>query len=149
MKPGENGSAQLRVGKYLLGKLQSDTPQLSKKELMEACAVKEKKTVGAIFRVHFRGMFGIESDDIYPKYGDFEGKDGFWSTWGLLSARWDNLQQGKKVCVKMLLISLPGFVKDTRGTGGEEFKLQAAGVVGIEPTLQVLETRGLPLTDTP
>ena len=24
-----------------------------------------------------------------------------------------------------------------------------AGVVGIEPTLQVLETRGLPLTDTP
>lgn len=84
MKPGENGSAQLRVGKYLLGKLQSDTPQLSKKELMEACAVKEKKTVGAIFRVHFRGMFGIESDDIYPKYGDFEGKDGFLEHLGLI-----------------------------------------------------------------
>lgn len=36
-----------------------------------------------------------------------------------------------------------------RRLGTEKKEVSLAGVVGIEPTLQVLETRGLPLTDTP
>lgn len=82
----ESTSAQVRVGRYVFGKLQaSDARTISRKELMDECGIKTTKRVGTIFRMHFRGMFSIESDDIYPRYFNFEGKDGFLEHLGLIN----------------------------------------------------------------
>lgn len=79
MKPVDNPSSQLRVGRYLLSKFQASLyPEISRTEVMEACGVKEKKRIGTIFRVDYRGMFTIEDGNIYPNYWGFEeGRVGF------------------------------------------------------------------------